>query len=80
MAAAPGATAATGGEEDTSEEAMLQRALAMSMDTTPGPAAAAASAEPDLSAMTEVKKRKTRHSKCSDRSHASVSSLPFMEL
>lgn len=47
-AAAPGGAAV---EEDTSEEAMLQRALAMSMDAAP--AAASAAAEPDLGAMTE---------------------------
>lgn len=41
---------AAAGEEDTSEEAMLQRALAMSMDSTE---AAASAVEPDLAAMTE---------------------------
>ena len=39
-----GAPAVGGGEEDTSEEAMLQRALAMSMDE---------GGAPDLAAMTE---------------------------
>ena len=53
--ATPAAVVAPGAavEEDTSEEAMLQRALAMSMDAAATPAAAAA--EPDLGAMTEVK-------------------------
>jgi len=51
--ATPAAVVAPGAavEEDTSEEAMLQRALAMSMDAAATPAAAAA--EPDLGAMTE---------------------------
>lgn len=48
------AKAAAPAEEDTSEEAMLQRALAMSMDTGEAGAAASGSAgTPDLAAMTE---------------------------
>merc|ERR1712029_313651 len=41
-----------GGEDESSEEAMLQRALAMSMDTT-GAAPAAPAPARDLSSMTE---------------------------
>ena len=48
--AAPAAV--TGGEDESSEEAMLQRALAMSMDT-PAPSAASAAPARDLSSMTE---------------------------
>lgn len=53
---APGAAAAAGGEEATSEEVLLQRALAMSMETDAASGETTPkteSAEPNLGAMTE---------------------------
>ena len=56
---AGGAPVVTGGEDESSEEAMLQRALAMSMDTAEAGAGSAAPASAnkapvrDLSSMTE---------------------------
>merc|ERR1712240_208153 len=49
---AGGAPVVTGGEDESSEEAMLQRALAMSMDTAEAGAGSAAPKERDLSSMT----------------------------
>ena len=51
-AVTPG-TGAAGGEDESSEEAMLQRALAMSMDGGEAPATRAAPQARDLGSMTE---------------------------
>ena len=48
-----GAPVVAGGEDETSEEAMLQRALAMSMDTGEAGTGAAPAPARDLSTMTE---------------------------
>ena len=48
-----GAPVVAGGEDETSEEAMLQRALAMSMDTGEAGTGAAPAPARDLSNMTE---------------------------
>ena len=45
--------AGAGGEDESSEEAMLQRALAMSMDSGEAPATRAAPQARDLGSMTE---------------------------
>jgi len=49
----PAVAAGAGGEDETSEEAMLQRALAMSMDSGEAPTTRAAPQARDLGSMTE---------------------------